>query len=144
MGIGTSKEHNKMNSVAEAFIPIIAIIFTFGIPGALIFWYLYIKHKERTKLMDMGLTPQEARDYFREKERRPKNPLSSLKWGILLSMIGIGLFFGILLDEAGFKDSLSGVMVLLFGGLGFIIYYFIANSKLKKDAQIQQSSNQNS
>ena len=121
-----------MNSVAEAFIPIIAIIFTFGIPGALIFWYLYIKHKERTKLMDMGLTPQEARDYFREKERRPKNPLSSLKWGILLSMIGIGLFFGILLDE------------LLFGGLSFIIYYFIANSKLKKDAQIQQSSNQNS
>lgn len=133
-----------MNSVAEAFIPIIAIIFTFGIPGALIFWYLYIKHKERTKLMDMGLTPQEARDYFREKERRPKNPLSSLKWGILLSMIGIGLFFGILLDEAGFKDSLSGVMVLLFGGLGFIIYYFVANSKIKKDAQIQQSSDQNS
>ncbi len=133
-----------MNSVAEAFIPIIAIIFTFGIPGALIFWYLYIKHKERTKLMDMGLTPQEARDYFREKERRPKNPLSSLKWGILLSMVGIGLFFGILLDEAGYKDSLSGVMVLLFGGLGFIIYYFVASSKIKKDALAQQSSNQNS
>jgi len=133
-----------MNNFAEAFVPIIAIIFTFGIPGALIFWYLYIKHKERTKLMDMGLTPQEARDYFREKERRPKNPLSSLKWGILLSMVGIGLFFGILLDEAGYKDSLSGVMVLLFGGLGFIIYYFVASSKIKKDAQIQQSSNQNS
>lgn len=133
-----------MNSVAEAFIPIIAIIFTFGIPGALIFWYLYIKHKERTKLMDMGLTPQEARDYFREKERRPKNPLSSLKWGILLSMVGIGLFFGILLDEAGYKDSLSGVMVLLFGGLGFIIYYFVASSKIKKDSLTQQSSSQNS
>lgn len=133
-----------MSHVAEAFIPIIAIIFTFGIPGALIFWYLYIKHKERTKLMDMGLSPQEARDYFRETEKRPKNPLSSLKWGILLSMIGIGLFFGILLDEAGFKDELTGVMVLVFGGLGFIIYYFVATSKLKKDQQVQQSSNQNS
>jgi len=133
----------KMNTVAEAFIPIIAIIFTFGIPGALIFWFLYIKHKERTKLMDMGLTPQEARDYFREKERRPKNPLSSLKWGILLSMIGIGLFFGILLDEAGFKDELTGVMVLVFGGLGFIIYYFVASSKIKKDALVQQNSSQN-
>ncbi|HAX49086.1 MAG TPA: hypothetical protein PK605_14145 [Ignavibacteria bacterium] len=132
-----------MNTVAEAFIPIIAIIFTFGIPGALIFWFLYIKHKERTKLMDMGLTPQEARDYFREKERRPKNPLSSLKWGILLSMIGIGLFFGILLDEAGFKDELTGVMVLVFGGLGFIIYYFVASSKIKKDALVQQNSSQN-
>jgi len=133
-----------MGNVAEAFIPIIGIIFTFGIPGALIFWYLYIKHKERTKLMDMGLSPQEARDYFREQEKRPKNPLNTLKWGILLSMVGIGLFFGILLDEAGFKDELTGVMVLLFGGLGFIIYYFIASSKLKKDALVQQNSNQNS
>jgi hypothetical protein len=129
-----------MNNFAEAFIPVIAIIFTFGIPGALIFWHLYIKHKERTKLMDMGLSPQEARDYFREIEKRPKNPLGSLKWGILLSMIGIGLFIGIVLDEAGFKDSLTGVMVLLFGGLGFIIYYFVASSKLRKDKQVQQTN----
>lgn len=129
-----------MDNFAEAFVPVIAIIFTFGIPGALIFWHLYIKHKERTKLMDMGLTPQEARDYFREMDKKPKNPLNTLKWGILLSMIGIGLFLGILLDEAGYKDSLSGVLVLLFGGLGFIIYYFVASSKLKKDAQIQQNS----
>ena len=127
-----------MNNIAEAFVPMVAIVFTFGIPGAIIFWYLYIKHKERTKLMDMGLSPQEARDYFREQEKRPKNPLNTLKWGILLSMIGIGLFFGILLDEAGYKDSLSGVMVLLFGGVGFIIYYFVASSKIKKDNQIQQ------
>lgn len=122
-----------MNNLAEAFVPIIGIIFTFGIPGALIFWFLYIKHKERTKLMDMGLSPQEARDYFKEQERKPKNPLSSLKWGILLSMIGLGLFIGILLDEAGFKDELTGVMVLLFGGLGFIIYYFVASSKIRKE-----------
>lgn len=132
-----------MNNLAEAFIPIIAIIFTFGIPGVLIFWYLYIKHKERTKLMDMGLSPQEARDYFIKIDKRPKNPLSSLKWGILLTMIGIGLFFGVLLDEAGYKDSLSGVMVLLFGGVGFIIYYFVASSKLKKDNPPQQKSNPN-
>jgi len=133
-----------MNNLAEAFIPIIAIVFTFGIPGALIFWYLYIKHKERTKLMDMGLSPQEARDYFKEQERKPKNPLSSMKWGILLTMIGLGLFIGIVLDEAGFKDSLTGVLVLLFGGLGFIIYYFVASSKLKKqdaDKIAQQNNN---
>jgi membrane protease YdiL (CAAX protease family) len=132
-----------MNNLAEAFIPIIAIIFTFGIPGALIFWFLYIKHKERTKLMDMGLSPQEARDYFKEQERKPKNPLSSMKWGILLTMIGLGLFIGILLDEAGFKDSLTGVMVLLFGGLGFIIYYFVASSKIRKEdaTKIAQQNN---
>ncbi|MBZ0201747.1 MAG: hypothetical protein K8I03_01885 [Ignavibacteria bacterium] len=129
-----------MNNFAEAFVPVIAIIFTFGIPGALIFWYLYIKHKERTKLMDMGLSPQEARDYFRDLDKKSKNPLGSLKWGILFTMVGIGLFVGIVLDEAGFKDSLTGVMVLLFGGLGFIIYYFVANAKLKKDQQIKNQA----
>jgi hypothetical protein len=118
-----------MNDFVEGLIPLTAIIFTFGIPGAILFWYIYIRHKERTKLMDMGLSPQEAKEYFRELERRPKNPYSSLKWGILLTMIGLGLFIGIILDEMGFKDSLTGVMVLLFGGIGFLIYYFVIRKK---------------
>jgi hypothetical protein len=132
-----------MHDFAEAFVPAIAIIFMFGIPGMLIFYHIYLKHKERTKLMDMGLSPQEARDYFREMEKKPKNPMGTLKWGILLTMIGIGLFLGILLDEAGFKDELTGVMVLLFGGLGFIIYYFVASSKIKKDTAINAAANSN-
>ena len=135
-----------MNDLFEGLIPLAAIVFTFGIPGVIIFYWIYLKHKERAKLMDMGLSPQEARDYFREQEKRPKNPLSTLKWGILITMIGIGLFIGILLDEAGFKDELTGVMILLFGGLGFIIYYFVASSKLKKQDEqnrIQSSSQQN-
>lgn len=132
-----------MRDFAEAFVPVIAIIFTFGIPGVIIFYSIYIKHKERTKLMDMGLSPQEARDYFREMEKKPKNPLGTLKWGILFTMIGIGIFFGILLEEAGFKDELTGVMVLVFGGLGFIVYYLIASSKLKKDQQALPQANNN-
>jgi hypothetical protein len=131
-----------MNSPFEAMVPVIAIIFTFGIPGMLIFYHIYIKHKERTKLMDMGLSPQEAKEYFRDLEKKPKNPLGTLKWGILFTMIGIGLFLGILLEEAGFKDELTGVMVLLFGGLGFIIYYFVASSKLKKNEPAPSNGNQ--
>ncbi len=131
-----------MDRIAEAVVPMLAIVFTFGIPGVIIFWALYIKHKERTKLMDMGLTPQEARDYFKETERRPRNPYSTLKWGILLTMIGLGLFIGIILEEAGFKDSLTGVTVLLFGGIGFIIYYIIVSSKMKKDDAAKQINSQ--
>ena len=131
-----------MNDFFEGLIPLMAILFTFGIPGVIIFYSIYLKHKERTKLMDMGLTPQEARDYFREQEKKPKNPLATLKWGILFAMVGIGLFFGILLEEAGFKDELTGVMVLLFGGLGFIVYYLIAAKKLKKEEQTAQVINQ--
>jgi hypothetical protein len=132
-----------MDNAFEALIPLVAIVFTFGIPGLIIFYWIYLKHKERAKLMDMGLSPEEAKSYFRDLEKRPRNPLGTLKWGILITMVGIGLFIGIVLDEAGFKESLTGVMVLLFGGLGFIIYYFVASSKLKKmdeQKQIPQSA----
>src|SRR5258706_13862790 len=131
-----------MEHAVESLIPVVGIIFTFGIPGVLIFWYLWIKHKERTKLMDMGLRPQEARDYFRETEKRPKNPYTSLKWGILFTSVGIGLFIGILLDELGFKSEITGVLVLLFAGIGFIVYYVIANSKMKKDEAARQNTTQ--
>ena len=131
-----------MNNAIESMIPVFGIIFTFGIPGVLIFWWLYIKHKERTKLMDMGMSPQEAREYFRETEKRPRNPYGSLKWGILLTMIGLGLFIGIILEEAGFKDSLTGVTVLLFGGIGFIIYYLIVSSKMRKDEAAKKINSQ--
>lgn len=132
-----------MNNAIESVIPVVAIVFTFGIPGALIFWFIWIKHKERTKLMDMGLSPQEARDFFRETEKRPKNPYSTLKWGILFTSVGIGLFIGILLDELGFKSEITGVLVLLFAGIGFITYYIIASSKMKKDEAKKQVTAQN-
>jgi uncharacterized membrane protein YkgB len=131
-----------MNNFLENLVPLFALIFTFGVPGLLIFWYLYIKHKERTKLMDMGLSAQEAREYFKELEKKPKNPYSSLKWGILLTMIGLGLFIGIILDEMGFKESLTGVMVLLFGGIGFLIYYFVIRKKVTNGTAVtSQTSN---
>ena len=74
--------------------------------------------------MDMGMTPQEARDYFRELDKKPRNPYSSLKWGILLTMIGIGLLLGFILQGAGYEDDITAVTVLICAGLGFLIYYF--------------------
>jgi flagellar basal body-associated protein FliL len=132
-----------MNHAIEAVIPIVAIIFTFGIPGMIIFYAIYLKHKERTKLMDMGLTPQEARDYFKETDRKPRNPYSTLKWGILFTSVGVGLFIGIILDELGFKSEITGVLVLLFAGVGFILYYAFVNSKMKKEEAAKQVSAQN-
>ena len=132
-----------MEHAVEAVIPIVAIIFTFGIPGMIIFYAIYLKHKERTKLMDMGLTPQEARDYFKETDRKPRNPYSALKWGILFTSVGVGLFIGIILDELGFKSEITGVLVLLFAGIGFILYYAFINSKMKQDEAAKQLNAKN-
>jgi phage shock protein PspC (stress-responsive transcriptional regulator) len=124
-----------MHDFAEALIPIIAIIFTFGIPGLIIFWAIQSKHRERMKLIDKGLTPEEVRAYYAEGEKKPKNPYSTLKWGILFAFLGLGLFISYIMTEVyDTSDSITPAFLLFFGGIGFIVYYIIASSKMKKDS----------
>ena len=124
----------------EALIPMVAIVFTFGIPGIIIFWWLYTKHRERMRLIEKGLTPDEVKAYFSETNNKPRNPYSSLKWGILLTFLGIGIFLANLFE--GMYDLEEGVMmgiIILFAGIGFLVYYGVVSSKLKN--QIPGSTN---
>jgi hypothetical protein len=119
-----------MENALEAILPIIAIIFTFGIPGVIIFWAIQSKHRERMKLIEKGLTPEEVRDYFRDAEKKPKNPYSTLKWGILFLFLGIGFFIANILEytlEIG--EDFVPALLLFFGGAAFILYYLIVKSK---------------
>jgi hypothetical protein len=119
-----------MSSAFEAMIPIIAIIFTFGIPGVIIFWAIQSKHRERMKLIEKGLTPEEVREYFRDAEKKPKNPYSTLKWGILFLFLGVGFFIANVLEytmEVG--EDFMPALLLFFGGAAFIVYYLIVKSK---------------
>lgn len=120
----------------EALIPMVAIIFTFGIPGILIFWWLYTKHREKMRLIEKGLTPDEVKAYFADNNIKPKNPYSSLKWGILLTFLGAGIFLANLLE--GLYDIQEGVMmgiIVFAAGLGFLVYFSFVNSKLKNQTQ---------
>ena len=116
----------------EALIPMVAIVFTFGIPGVIIFWWLYTKHRERMRLIEKGLTPEEVKAYFTETNNKPRNPYSSLKWGILLTFLVIGIFLANLFE--GIYDLEEGVMmgiIVLSAGIGFLVYYGVVSSKLK-------------
>jgi hypothetical protein len=80
------------------------------------------KNHERIKLIEKGLNPDEGlniSDYRKQ---------TNLKNGVLLVSLAIGLFVGHLLvisyDELdSFITYLS--MLLLFGGIGFLINFFI-------------------
>ena len=119
-----------MNGI-EALIPMVAIIATFGIPGIIVFWAIYTKHRERMRLIEKGLPPEEVKAYFAG-ETMQSNPLSSLKWGILLAFVGAGIFFANLFEEM--YDVGEGIIfgiIIFFAGLGLLIYFAIASSKLK-------------
>jgi hypothetical protein len=55
---------------------------------------------------------------------------SSLKWGIVLVCLGLGLFIGVMFPHYMSDQATAGCMFLL-AGLGLVAYYFIA-SKLSK------------
>lgn len=121
-----------MNNPAEALIPIFGIIFTFGIPGIIIFWWLYTRHRERMRLIEKGLTPDEVKSYFTNSPvNKPKNAFSSLKWGILITFLGLGIFIANMLeDKFNMSDGMTTGLVFIFAGVGFVLYYVLVKNKL--------------
>ncbi len=122
-------------NAAEALVPLFGIIFTFGIPGLLIFWHLYTRHRERMRLIEKGLSPDEVRAYFagfNAKATRKRDSYGALKLGIILTFTGIGIFIANLLeDKYNMPDGMTFGIVLLFIGLSFMLYFLIAKNAFK-------------
>jgi len=122
-------------SPAEALVPLFGIIFTFGIPGIIIFWHLYTRHRERMRLIEKGLSPDEVKAYFagfNTKVTRRRDSYGALKLGIILTFTGIGIFIANLLeDKYNMPDGMTFGIVLLFIGLSFMLYFLIAKNAFK-------------
>jgi hypothetical protein len=103
--------------------PVFVMAVIFGSVVMLV--YLNIRKKERMLLIEKGadasiFTPKAV------------TTSPSLKWGILLTGLAIGLLIGNLLDiHAGMPQEVAYFsMLFLFGGIGLITYYVIERKKL--------------
>jgi hypothetical protein len=120
-----------MERITELVIPLFGIIFTIGLPLLLVFWIIYTKHRERMRLIEKGLTPEEVKQYFKRDEKvRASHPYGALKWGIIIFSLGVGIFVAHLLeDKFDVGDGISGGTILIFLGAGFLIYYLLVRSQ---------------
>lgn len=131
-----------MDKLIEAMIPIFGIIFTFGIPGIIIFWVIYAKHRERMRLIEKGLSPEEVKSYFAGAEKKPRGPYGALKWGILFIFLGAGIFVANVLEQKfELSDGITFGVVLLFIGAGFLTYYMTARGKIESSENESKISN---
>ncbi|MBE2255507.1 MAG: hypothetical protein IAE65_04845 [Ignavibacteria bacterium] len=129
-----------MNDFFEGLIPIMGILATFGIPGVIIIWYIYTKHREKMRLIESGLSPEEVKAYFSESEKKPKNPYTTLKWGILFLFFGIGIILANVVHTVyDLDEGFAFGVVLICGGLGLLVYYSIVQKKLKDQEKISES-----
>jgi len=97
----------------EFLIPIAFFAMIYGIV------YLLVRRKERVTLIEKGTNAK-----IFESSRQP----SSLKWGLLLVGIGLGILLGKVLAVYTTLDEEPAFfsMICLFGGIGLITYHLIA------------------
>jgi cytochrome bd-type quinol oxidase subunit 2 len=99
---------------------VVAIISVFGIIPLIVF--LVHRHKERQALIEKGM------DISLLVGEKKCSTLQSLKFGILLIGLAIGILIGNILDSyTGLNEEVSYFsMIFLFGGLALLIFYALA------------------
>ncbi|MEO8168361.1 MAG: DUF6249 domain-containing protein [bacterium] len=111
--------------ISEVLIPIVFFLTIGAVWGA----FILTRHRERINMIEKGLTAEEIKSlYIRETTKT--NPLFSLKWGMVLICVGIAIIMGIWLrDNYIFNDGIIPGMIATFGGVGLVLFYFIAAKK---------------
>lgn len=106
---------------AEIFIPILALMGFFGTIITFIYMRYKSRHQERMALIESG---QNAEIFT---ERKLDDKSNALKYGMLLTGIGLGFFIGILIERALDWPEALGVfpMSVIGGGIGLICFYFL-------------------
>lgn len=114
----------------EELIAIIAILVTIGLPIAtgLVLGAIAMKnkHKEKMGLIEQGIIPPDTTP-----QKANPNRMVSLRNGIVLISIGIGLILGfvigkyVLFAEEDMMFWILGSSVVLFLGFGYLTYFYI-------------------
>lgn len=112
--------------------PAVILLIIFGSVGFVIYTWIQSRHKERIAMIDKGVKASDLKGSLLPQAFQP-NPLSSLKWGLLIMFVGAGLLIANILDRYYFfNDSIYFSSMLLAGGVGLIIFYFIASKKMSQ------------
>ncbi|MDO5523147.1 MAG: hypothetical protein Q4G48_03780 [Bacteroidia bacterium] len=130
-----------MDSFNDSIVAIIAIVCMFGAPfiAATILGinWMRARHKERIGLINQGIIPPNE-----TKKKSTPNRFVSLRNGIVLVALGIGIIVGFLCAEYlvigqgnGFWMIASSIVFFL--GLGYLVY-FLVTQKMQASKQIDE------
>jgi len=108
----------------EILIPLVLFVSI----AIVIISYFTTRNRERMAMIEKGLTGEEIKAMYTRDVRR--DPLSSLKWGILFVLAGMGLMLGVYLRESyNVERGIIVGMIALFVGIGLVIFYSIASKR---------------
>ncbi|HMU41782.1 MAG TPA: hypothetical protein PKA80_00665 [Ignavibacteriaceae bacterium] len=112
--------------VIAVFIPIVFAVVT----GLVLVTVFYLRSKEKQALIDKGLSAEDMKAYFREK----KDPYVLMKIGIVILFFGLGLGFGLMLEDNTTKEYWVPFSLFTFSGMGFVLAN-VLSMKMNKRAE---------
>ena len=121
----------------ETLVAVLSVICAVGLPIVMTificYWVLTGKHKERMAMIERGIVPEEA-----QRQKANPNRYIALRNGILMVSLALGALVGFMLDS--YITNISNYVVLpattiLFGGIGFVGYFFLAHYLEQKEAK---------
>jgi Na+/melibiose symporter-like transporter len=111
----------------EVMIPITMFM---SVAAILIIW-LVTRHRERVSMIEKGLTSEEIKAMYHREIKR--DPLASLKWGLMFLLAGVAILLGNYLHvQFNVEEGAIIGLVLLFVGIGLVLFYSIASKKLNQ------------
>ncbi len=118
-------------------VAVLGVICAVGLPVVMAilicYWVLTGKHKERMAMIERGIVPEEA-----QRQKANPNRYIALRNGILMISLALGALVGFILDP--YITNISNYVVLpattiLFGGIGFVGYFFLSRYLEQKEAK---------
>jgi uncharacterized membrane protein YkgB len=103
-------------------IAVLIPIVMFLIIGLILTTYIYFRSRERQMMIDKGMTPEQIAELFKSK----KNPYTVLKLGIIIIFAGLGIGLGVIVNEAGYPEGLTPLLIITLTGIGFVAAFFAA------------------
>lgn len=107
--------------IMEALAGILIVLIIFAAAFGIIYVIVTAQNRERMSMIEKGVNPK---DFMAPKK---SNTYGIIKWALLLTGVGLGLFLGSLLDEYTTLPDEPGYFAgaLIFGGLGLALAFLI-------------------
>ena len=101
---------------------IIALIGVFSTSILTVYLFFRTRNQERMEMIRSGV----SMDILHRNKSNAR--FQMLKWGFIFLFVGIGVFFGALLEQARIFDEAFATIfsILIVGGLGMIIFYYFS------------------
>ncbi len=106
--------------------PVISVICLFS--SIVIIWggVILSRHKERMTILEKGVGAEEIKSLY-GRPVRPYNPRVPLMWGIVFTAIGLAVLLSmILISWYNVDEGIIPGLIVLFGGIGLILFHVIA------------------